>query len=46
MNPMLSNLRQTIKELIEYVSFLERENARLTKELEEQKQKLKHNKNE
>lgn len=42
MNPMLATLRQNIKELIEYISFLEKENRQLTKELEELKQKQKH----
>lgn len=37
MNVMIKNLRQSLKELIQYVTYLEKENARLRKKLSKQK---------
>lgn len=40
MNVMINNLRQQLKELIQYVNFLEIENRRLTEQVENLKQKI------
>lgn len=40
MNVMIDNLRQQLKELIQYVRFLELENRRLTEQVENLKQKI------
>lgn len=41
MNVMIDNLRQQLKELIQYIRFLERENRMLTKKIEKLKEKNK-----
>lgn len=41
MNVMIDNFRQQLKELIQYIRFLERENRILTKKIEKLKNKNK-----
>lgn len=41
MNVMIDNFRQQLKELIQYIRFLERENRILTKKIEKLKKKNK-----
>lgn len=41
MNVMIDNFRQQLKELIQYIRFLERENRMLTKKIEKLKNKNK-----
>lgn len=41
MNVMIDNFRQQFKELIQYIRFLERENRKLTKQIEKLKTKNK-----
>ncbi len=41
MNVMIDNFRQQLKELIQYIRFLERENRMLTKKIEKLKKKNK-----
>lgn len=41
MNAMIDNFRQQLKELIQYIRFLERENRMLTKKIEKLKKKNK-----
>ena len=41
MNVMIDNFRQQLKELIQYIRFLERENRMLTKKIKKLKEKNK-----